>query len=54
MNPVGVMLKPIRLGWAIALADGREIARFTGPGARRRALRYLGGRDLAREAARVR
>jgi hypothetical protein len=54
MNPVAVMLKPLALGWAIALTDGREIARFTGPWARRRALRYLAGHDLAEEAARVR
>jgi hypothetical protein len=28
-------------GWAVALTDGRQIARFAGPGAKRRALRYL-------------
>jgi hypothetical protein len=53
MNPLAVMLRPIRRGWAIALTDGREIARFTGLGARRRALRYLASRDIA-EAARGR
>jgi hypothetical protein len=35
------MLKQIPGGWIIELTDGREIARFTGPAAKRRALRYL-------------
>jgi hypothetical protein len=35
------MLKPIPAGWAVCLTDGRELARFRGPGARFRALRYL-------------
>jgi hypothetical protein len=30
-------------GWAVALTDGRELVRFTGFGAKRRALRYLVG-----------
>jgi hypothetical protein len=41
MSAVGVMLKQIPGGWIIELTDGREIARFTGPAAKRRALRYL-------------
>jgi len=41
MNTLAVMLKLINFGWAVSLADGRELARFTGPGAKRRALRYL-------------
>jgi len=41
MNPVGVMLERIDFGWAVTLTDGRELARFTGLGAKRRALRYL-------------
>jgi hypothetical protein len=41
MNALAVVLRPIDHGWMIALTDGREIARFTGPGAKRRALRYL-------------
>ena len=41
MNALGVVLKPVNHGWAVALTDGREVARFTGPTARRRALRYL-------------
>ena len=36
-----LMLKPIRRGWAVILTDGREVARFTGPGARLRAVRFL-------------
>jgi uncharacterized membrane protein YbhN (UPF0104 family) len=30
-----------RHGWAVYLTDGRELARFNGPAAKRRALRYL-------------
>jgi hypothetical protein len=41
MNPLAVVLKPVNHGWAVALTDGREVARFTGPTARRRALRYV-------------
>ena len=41
MNALAVMLKPVDHGWAVALTDGREIARFTGPGAKWRAFRYL-------------
>jgi hypothetical protein len=41
MSGLAVMLKPIRGGWAIELTDGREVARFTGPAAKIRALRYL-------------
>jgi hypothetical protein len=36
-----ISLKPILGGWAVCLSDGRELARFRGPGARCRALRYL-------------
>ncbi len=28
-------------GWAVALTDGHQIARFSGPAAKWRALRYL-------------
>jgi hypothetical protein len=38
MHALAVILKPIPHGWAVALTDGRELARFTGVGARRRAL----------------
>jgi len=43
MNPVALMLERIDHGWAVTLTDGREVARFTGVGAKRRALRYLYG-----------
>jgi hypothetical protein len=36
-----MMIRPIRFGWAVQLSDGRELARFLGPGARWRATRYL-------------
>ena len=48
MNTLAVMLEPIDHGWAVTLTDGRELARFTGPGARRRALRYLAANGLWR------
>ena len=41
MNALAVLLKPLDHGWAVALTDGRELARFTGLGARRRAVRYI-------------
>jgi len=44
---VAVILKPVGRGWAVVLTDGREVARFTGPGARWRAVRYIAGRGLS-------
>ena len=41
MNALWMMISPIRYGWAVQLSDGRELARFLGPGARWRATRYL-------------
>lgn len=38
-----IILKPIIGGWAVCLTDGRQLARFRGPGARSRAMRYLLG-----------
>lgn len=43
MTALAVALKPINHGWAVALTDGREVVRFTGFAAKRRALRYLAG-----------
>jgi hypothetical protein len=40
MKALSMMLRPIRFGWAVQLTDGRELARFLGPGSRWRALRY--------------
>ena len=54
MKAVAVMLKPIDHGWAITQTDGRELARFTGFAAKRRALAYLASHDIAREASRAR
>jgi hypothetical protein len=50
MNTVGVVLKRIEWGWAVQLTDGRELIRFTGLGARWRALRYLAERRYMTEA----
>jgi hypothetical protein len=41
MNALRMMIRPIRYGWAVQWTDGRELARFIGPGARWRAMRYL-------------
>jgi hypothetical protein len=50
MSSLGIMLKPIPGGWVIELTDGREIARFTGLAAKRRALRYLASHNILMEA----
>jgi hypothetical protein len=52
-NPIALMLTPIAHGWAVTLTNGRELARFTGWGARFRALRYLSTHDLGWEASHV-
>jgi GH15 family glucan-1,4-alpha-glucosidase len=44
MEAVGVMLERTESGWAVTPTDGRELARFTGLGANRHALRYLADR----------
>jgi hypothetical protein len=41
MNAPALTIKPTRHGWAVYLTDGRELARFNGPAAMWRALRYL-------------
>ena len=41
MNTLSMMIKPIRHGWAVQLTDGRELARFLGPGSMWRAVRYV-------------
>ena len=41
MNALLMKIRPIPHGWIVQLTDGRELARFHGPGARRRALLYL-------------
>lgn len=41
MSALGLMLKPMRYGWSVNLSDGRELARFLGPAAKWRAMRYL-------------
>jgi hypothetical protein len=41
MNALSLTITQIRHRWAIRLSDGRELARFYGPWARRRATRYL-------------
>jgi hypothetical protein len=38
---LAIILKPILWGWAVCLTDGRELARFRGPAAHFRALRFL-------------
>jgi hypothetical protein len=41
MNALALMIRPTHHGWVVYLTNGRELARFNGPGAKRRALRYL-------------
>ena len=53
MNALTLILKPIHRGWAIALTDGRELARFHGICAQRRALHYLATRGLVHELSNV-
>jgi hypothetical protein len=36
-----IILRPLMAGWAVCLTNGQELARFRGPGARLRALRYV-------------
>jgi hypothetical protein len=53
MNTTTMSLVPVQSGWAVMLSDGRELARFTGPDARRRALRYGGAADPVLQRPRV-
>jgi hypothetical protein len=48
MNGVAIRLTPVPHGWAVTLTDGRELARFVGPFARQRALRFLSTLTAAR------
>lgn len=41
MYALRLMLKRVHHGWAVVLTDGRELVRFHGLGAKRRALQYL-------------
>jgi hypothetical protein len=53
MRSLGVVLKPIFGGWIVELTDGREVARFIGPAAQRRALRYLASNGIVSDADRA-
>ena len=54
MNALAIMLTPIGHGWAVTLSNGRELVRFTGLGAKRRALRYVENLYARREVGNVR
>jgi hypothetical protein len=41
MGALTVMVGPTRDGWAVSLSNGVVLARFRGPWARLRAMRYL-------------
>ena len=43
-DALAIIFKPILGGWAVCLTDGRELARFRGPGARGRAVHWLRAR----------
>jgi len=47
MKSAAVILKPVDHGWAVTLTDGRELARFTGLGAKWRATRYIASWDFS-------
>jgi hypothetical protein len=47
MNALALLIRPTPHGWGIYLTDGRELARFCGPGSKWRALRYLAGATKA-------
>ena len=36
-----ISIAPLKDGWVVMLTDGRELARFTGPTAKRDALRHV-------------
>lgn len=44
MKTLSIILRPIFVGWAVCLTDGRELARFRGPGAHGRALHWVRAR----------
>jgi hypothetical protein len=41
MNALRLILKPTVHGWVVYRTDGRELARFRGPGSQRRAVQYV-------------
>jgi hypothetical protein len=41
-------IAPVEGGWVVTHADGRELARFTGPDAKGRARRYVASTNLVR------
>ena len=53
MNTTSMSLVPIQSGWAVMLSDGRELARFTGIGARQKAYRYIANASPLRRRPRA-
>jgi hypothetical protein len=47
-----ISVRPVEGGWAVMLTDGRELARFTGADAKRKALGYAATPDARRKALR--
>jgi hypothetical protein len=41
MNALSLILKPTPRGWAVYLTDGRQLAQFSGPGSKQRALDHV-------------
>jgi hypothetical protein len=41
MRALALMIGPTADGWAVYVTDGREVARYRGLGAKRRALRHV-------------
>lgn len=47
MNAIAVILKRVDNGWAVALTDGREVARLSGPRAKWPAIYDMGRRGYS-------
>jgi hypothetical protein len=47
MRPLALITGPTADGWAVYLTDGRVVARFRGPCAKRRALRHVARLSVA-------
>jgi hypothetical protein len=47
VRALALMIGPTADGWAVYLTDGREVARYRGIGAKRRALRHVARATVA-------
>lgn len=47
MRTVALVVRPINFGWSVEDTEGHELARYLGPGSRRRAVRHATGHRVA-------